>query len=110
MVGAGQSATTTLLDLVKLAESELQTSRHLGAAGAITGPRLGGGGDMLPARGSIGTRVRTLVERGIPVVTAFHTDTVRTQTTGESNLSAMAVTEHGRRWRPMWCERDRVSA
>jgi hypothetical protein len=41
----------------------------------------------LPARGSIGTRVRTLVEAGvIPVVSAFHTDTVRTQADGRTEL------------------------
>jgi thioredoxin reductase len=88
VVGAGQSATATLLDLAKLAESELDT-RVTWAVRATSPIRAYGGGeaDALPARGSIGTRVRDLVDAGaIPVVTGFHTHTVRSAPGGTVEL------------------------
>ena len=76
VVGMGHSAANTLLDLARLAEEEPDT----GITWAIRGgspARLYGGGaaDALPARGTIGTRVRELVESGaIDLVAGFTID------------------------------------
>lgn len=88
VVGAGHCATTTLLELVTLAQSEPGT-RVTWALRAATPDRAYGGGeaDALPARGSIGSRVRALVESGtIGVVTGFRTHTVRTTPDGGIEL------------------------
>ena len=71
VVGAGHSATGTLLALAELAEEGTQTHWLLRAPNPS---RAYGGGDAdaLPARGSIGTRVRRLVESGaLTVHTGF---------------------------------------
>ncbi|WP_335992090.1 flavoprotein [Glycomyces sp. MUSA5-2] len=76
VVGMGHSAANTLLNLAQLAEQEPETA----VAWAIRGDspaRLYGGGsaDALPARGTIGTRLRGLVESGaIELVTGFTID------------------------------------
>jgi thioredoxin reductase len=73
VVGAGHSAANTLLALAELAEQEPETRiswaiRTSSAAGVY------GGGDLdgLPARGALGSRLRTLVEEGrIDMHTSF---------------------------------------
>jgi thioredoxin reductase len=73
VVGAGHSAANTLLALAELAEQEPETRiswaiRTSSAAGVY------GGGDLdgLPARGALGSRLRTLVEEGrIDLHTSF---------------------------------------
>jgi thioredoxin reductase len=76
VVGMGHSAANTLLNLAQLAEAEPGTT----VTWAIRGDspqRLYGGGsaDALPARGTIGTRLRELVESGaIEPVTGFTID------------------------------------
>lgn len=69
VVGAGHSATGTLLALAELAESEPGTSVHWLLRAANPDRAYGGGdADALPGRGAIGTRVRALVESGAVVV------------------------------------------
>jgi thioredoxin reductase len=76
VVGMGHSAANTLLNLASLAEQEPGT--HVTWAIRGDSPtRLYGGGsaDALPARGTIGTRLRELVEAGaIELVTGFTID------------------------------------
>nr|BFF22823.1 hypothetical protein GCM10025732_07880 [Glycomyces mayteni] len=84
MVGMGHSAANTLLNLAALAEQEPGTA----VTWAIRGDsptRLYGGGsaDALPARGTIGTRLRGLVEAGaIELVTGFTIDRFEPQADG----------------------------
>jgi thioredoxin reductase len=95
VVGAGHSATTTLLELATLAETEPET-RVTWALRAPSPDRAYGGGeaDALPARGSIGSRVRALVETGaIAVVNGFHTHTLRASSGGGVELVSQAGTE-----------------
>jgi hypothetical protein len=66
VVGMGHSAANTLLSLAELADEEPGTS----VTWAIRGPRadrLYGGGDAdgLPARGALGSRLRSLVDFGV---------------------------------------------
>jgi hypothetical protein len=65
VVGAGHSAAGNLLALAQLAEAEPQT-RIAWAVRSNDLRRLFGGGekDGLPARGELGTRVRSLIEHG----------------------------------------------
>jgi hypothetical protein len=65
VVGAGHSATGTLLALAELAKAEPDTAIHW-LLRAPTPARAYGGGDndALPARGAIGTRVRALADTG----------------------------------------------
>jgi thioredoxin reductase len=73
VVGAGHSATGTLLALVDLAEAEPGTAVHW-LLRAPNPSRVYGGGDAdtLPARGAIGTRIKALVDAGkITVHTGF---------------------------------------
>lgn len=73
VVGAGHSATGTLLALAELAEAEPGTAIHW-LLRAPNPDRVYGGGDAdaLPARGAIGTRVRALVDAGqVTVHTGF---------------------------------------
>ena len=65
VAGAGHSATGTLLALAELATAEPGTQVHWLIRSADPSRAYGGGSaDALPARGSIGTRVRELVEAG----------------------------------------------
>ena len=69
VVGAGHSATGTLLALAELADT---TIHWILRAPDPTRAYGGGDADALPARGSIGTRVRALVDRGrVTVHTGF---------------------------------------
>ncbi|WP_112138732.1 NAD(P)-binding domain-containing protein [Glycomyces dulcitolivorans] len=84
VVGMGHSAANTLLNLAQLAEADPGTT----VTWAIRGDsptRLYGGGsaDALPARGTIGTRLRELVEAGaIELVTGFTIDRFETRDDG----------------------------
>ena len=65
VVGMGHSAANTLLSLVELAESDTATTITWAIRGG-SARRLFGGGtdDELPARGLLGTRLKTAVEAG----------------------------------------------
>ncbi|GAA2262928.1 FAD-dependent oxidoreductase [Glycomyces scopariae] len=80
VVGAGHSAANTLLLLAELAETEPGTAVMWAIRGTDPGKVYGGGSaDALPARGTIGTRLRGLVESGaVELVTGF---TIRSFTT-----------------------------
>lgn len=73
VVGAGHSATGTLLSLAKLAEAEPGTTLHWVLRGLDPSRAYGGGAaDALPARGAIGTRIKALVDAGrLTVHTGF---------------------------------------
>jgi len=73
VVGAGHSAANTLLALSELAETEPGTRISWAVRGASLAKVFGGGDlDGLPARGALGTRLRSLVDSGtIEVHTSF---------------------------------------
>lgn len=65
VVGAGHSATNTLLNLVELARTEAGTRITWAVRGASVARTYGGGdADGLPARGMLGSRLREAVEAG----------------------------------------------
>lgn len=73
VVGAGHSAANTLLSLGELA-AEAPGTRITWAVRGSSVSRAYGGGDLdgLPARGALGTRLRSLVETGaLDVLTSF---------------------------------------
>jgi hypothetical protein len=73
VVGAGHSATGTLLALAELADVERDTTLHWVLRASSPGRAYGGGdADALPARGAIGTRIKALVDTGrVTVHTGF---------------------------------------
>ncbi len=74
VVGAGHSATGTLLALAELPDTRVHWIVRTASADRAYG---GGEADALPARGAIGTRVRALVEAGrITVHSGFFVDEV----------------------------------
>ncbi|HEU5469478.1 MAG TPA: FAD-dependent oxidoreductase [Actinophytocola sp.] len=90
VVGAGHSATTTLLALADLAHHAPGT-QITWAIRATDPARAYGGGDAdaLPARGAIGTRIRDLVHAGhIRMVTGFFTHTVHPRPDGVDLISS----------------------
>jgi thioredoxin reductase len=84
VVGMGHSAANTLLSLARLAEAEPGTSVTWAIRGDSPARLYGGGSaDALPARGTIGTRLRELVEAGaIALVTGFTIDRFTTHEDG----------------------------
>ncbi|MEV3937346.1 flavoprotein [Glycomyces sp. NPDC049804] len=76
VVGMGHSAANTLLNLATLKEAEPETAVVWAIRGQSPARLYGGGSaDALPARGTIGTRLRELVEAGaIELVTGFTID------------------------------------
>lgn len=86
VVGAGHSATGTLLALADLAAAEPDTTIHwLLRAPTPTRAYGGGNNDALPARGAIGTRVRALADTGrITVHSGFFVHEV----TGQAAVAA----------------------
>ncbi|THV40480.1 FAD-dependent oxidoreductase [Glycomyces buryatensis] len=76
VVGAGHSAANTLLLLAELAETEPNTAVTWAIRGRSAEKVYGGGSaDALPARGTIGTRLKALVESGaVELVTGFAVD------------------------------------
>ncbi|MEV0267960.1 FAD-dependent oxidoreductase [Hamadaea sp. NPDC050747] len=73
VVGAGHSATGTLLALAQLADAEPDTVLHWVLRAPNPSRAYGGGdADALPARGAIGTRIKALVDAGkVQVHTGF---------------------------------------
>ncbi|MDN3241660.1 NAD(P)-binding domain-containing protein [Glycomyces tritici] len=73
VVGAGHSAANTLIVLAELAETAPGTQITWAVRGPSAAKVYGGGSaDALPARGTIGTRLKALVESGaIELVTGF---------------------------------------
>ncbi len=74
VVGAGHSAANTLINLGQVAKNEPGTRILWAVRGSGSAQRLYGGGDLdgLPARGQLGSRLRTLVDDGvIELVTNF---------------------------------------
>ncbi|MFG3341060.1 FAD-dependent oxidoreductase [Glycomyces sp. NPDC048151] len=91
VVGAGHSAANTLLLLAELAETEPGTAITWAIRGRSAAKVYGGGSaDALPARGTIGTRLKALVESGrVELVTGFQIDAFTTAADG-------SVTVHGK--------------
>jgi thioredoxin reductase len=73
VVGAGHSATGTLLALAELADTEPGTALHWVLRASNPSRAYGGGdADALPARGAIGARIKALVHAGkVTVHTSF---------------------------------------
>ncbi|MCC3278047.1 FAD-dependent oxidoreductase [Arthrobacter sp. zg-Y40] len=93
VVGAGHSAANTLLALGELAEQEPGT-RISWAIRSASAANVYGGGDLdgLPARGALGSRLRTLVADGrIELHTAFTITGFKTSDT----LSVVGTTPYG---------------
>ncbi|MFJ4262971.1 FAD-dependent oxidoreductase [Paenarthrobacter nicotinovorans] len=80
VVGSGHSAANMVLDLARLARTHPGTT-VVWAIRAETPARAYGGdnADELPARGQLGTRLRTAVETGaVQLLTGFHTQSIET--------------------------------
>jgi thioredoxin reductase len=90
VVGAGHSAANTLIVLAELAATEPGTEVTWAIRGRSAANVYGGGSaDALPARGTIGTRLKTLVESGaIKLVTDFTIDAFETAADGSVKISA----------------------
>ncbi|MBR7837926.1 FAD-dependent oxidoreductase [Actinospica durhamensis] len=90
VAGAGHSATNTLLALAQLAEDEPETTLVWAIRGTV-GQRVFGGGeaDQLPARGELGSRLKTLVDAGrVELLTGFNIESVQT-TAGRVTVRAL---------------------
>ncbi|HEV8559609.1 MAG TPA: NAD(P)-binding domain-containing protein [Actinophytocola sp.] len=89
VLGAGHSATTTLLALAALAHTAPRTTVTWAIRAGDANRAYGGGAaDALPARGAIGTRVRELVRAGrIQLITGFFTHTVHPRPDGVDLVS-----------------------
>jgi thioredoxin reductase len=76
VAGSGHSAFNAILDLSALAKQVPDTSITWVVRRGEMGQAYGGGAnDALPARGELGERIRTLVERGVvQLVTGWRTD------------------------------------
>lgn len=74
VVGSGHSAINALLDLGKLRASHSQTQIYWALRGSNMTRVLGGGeDDALPARGALGTRLRTLMQDGtLTILSPFY--------------------------------------
>ncbi|GAA1664665.1 flavoprotein [Citricoccus zhacaiensis] len=94
VVGAGHSAANTLLELGSLAEDEPDTRISWAVRSADVSSVYGGEDrDELPARGTLGTRLRRLVDSGvIEIHTSF---TITRFTTTEHGFSVHASTPTG---------------
>jgi SAM-dependent methyltransferase/thioredoxin reductase len=79
VVGSGHSAFNTLLDLAELAATSADTTITWAVRRTDIGAMYGGGeADALPARGSLGVRLRGLVDSGrVRLVTGFRTAELR---------------------------------
>ncbi|WP_258058726.1 NAD(P)-binding domain-containing protein [Arthrobacter sp. B1805] len=97
VVGAGHSAANTLINLGQVAKNEPGTRILWAVRGSGSARRLYGGGvlDGLPARGQLGSRLRTLVNDGvIELVTNL---TVTNLDPTDSGLAVIASTPEGPR-------------
>jgi thioredoxin reductase len=90
VVGSGHSAFNALLDLARLAAGEPATTITWLVRRAEMGAVYGGGAaDALPARGSLGERLRALVGTGrVRLVTGFHTSRLLRRGAGVALLDA----------------------
>ncbi|MFI5710577.1 FAD-dependent oxidoreductase [Kribbella sp. NPDC051620] len=90
VVGAGHSASTTLLDLGELAEQVPGTEIVWVVRGSDQARTYGGGdADELPARGALGSRLKKLVHSGrVELVSNFRTETVSRTPDGSIELTA----------------------
>lgn len=90
VVGAGHSASTTLIDLGQLAEEVPGTEIVWVVRGSSQERSYGGGeADELPARGALGSRLQRLVRSGrVELVSNFRTDTVSRTADGRAELAA----------------------
>ncbi|MEA2464873.1 MAG: hypothetical protein QOJ98_2620 [Acidobacteriota bacterium] len=81
VIGTGHSATNALLALAELIGAESTTRVFWGMRRSAAGNAFGGGdADALPARGALGTALRTQVERGnVRVLTALQVGAVEKQ-------------------------------
>ncbi|WP_395994352.1 FAD-dependent oxidoreductase [Catenulispora acidiphila] len=91
VVGAGHSAANTLLVLADLAEQEPGTriswAIRTGSAARSYG---GGEADALPARGALGTRVKSLVEQGrIELINQFSAQAIRVLGNGSVEVESV---------------------
>ncbi|MBP2217032.1 NAD(P)-binding domain-containing protein [Arthrobacter sp. CAN_C5] len=97
VVGAGHSAVNTLINLGVVAQTGPGTRILWAVRSGGSTQRLYGGGDLdgLPARGALGSRLRTLVADGVvELVTNF---TITSLARNESRLSVGASTPDGAR-------------
>ncbi|MHA7146523.1 NAD(P)-binding protein [Arthrobacter sp. TmT3-37] len=97
VVGAGHSAANTLINLGQVAKNEPGTRVLWAVRGTGSAQKLYGGGDLdgLPARGALGSRLKTLVGDGvIELVTNF---TITNLDHTESGLVVTASTPDGPR-------------
>lgn len=90
VVGAGHSAATTLLDLGKLADQVPGTEVVWVVRGADQARTYGGGAaDELPARGALGSRLKTLVRSGkVELVSSFRIESAVRTSDGRVELAA----------------------
>ena len=90
VVGAGHSASTTLLDLGELAEDVPGTEVLWVVRGTDQARTYGGGeADELPARGALGTRLNKLVQSGrVQLVSGFRTEELAPTADGRVELVA----------------------
>jgi NADPH-dependent 2,4-dienoyl-CoA reductase/sulfur reductase-like enzyme len=90
VVGAGHSASTTLLDLGELAEQVPGTEIVWVVRGTSQERTYGGGeADELPARGALGRRLKQLVQSGrVELAGAFRTEAIARTTDGRVQLIA----------------------
>ncbi|WP_432542959.1 FAD-dependent oxidoreductase [Kineococcus sp. SYSU DK002] len=96
VVGAGHSATNTLLDLVALAGQEPGTVITWAVRGASAARAFGGGDrDGLPARGALGSRLRAAVDAGrVELLTGVTITAVEAsgEASGDTSGDALTVT------------------
>ncbi|WP_434994094.1 NAD(P)-binding protein [Arthrobacter sp. Ld5] len=97
VVGAGHSAANTLINLGQVARNEPGTRILWAVRASGSAQKLYGGGDLdgLPARGQLGSRLRTLVSDGVvELVTDF---TITRLDTTDTGLAVTASTPDGPR-------------
>ncbi len=90
VVGAGHSASTTLLELGELAQQEPGTEVLWVVRGADQARTYGGGeADELPARGALGARLKKLVQSGrVELVSSFRIESIARTADGRLELAA----------------------
>ncbi|MEU0094574.1 FAD-dependent oxidoreductase [Kribbella sp. NPDC006257] len=90
VVGAGHSASTTLLDLGELAEQVPGTEIVWVVRGSDQARTYGGGdADELPARGALGSRLKKLVQSGrVELVSSFRIEAASRTADGRVELAA----------------------
>ncbi|GAA1679882.1 NAD(P)-binding domain-containing protein [Kribbella yunnanensis] len=90
VLGAGHSASTTLLELGELAKDEPGTEVLWVVRGTDQARTYGGGdADELPARGALGTRLKALVQSGaVTLVSGFRTEELAPTADGRVELVA----------------------